>query len=139
MYSTHIHNEFTYLLALEESPLFSLSNKSLRAIQRWQTQTTFDSNKNLRYVRPTSGLIAISFRPAFNPLPGTKLKRKRKREREREREGERAFTPIYTLVVSRLKLFCLPQSLSIEPTPLSPVLCSCDRRVHAHSIKSVYT
>lgn len=54
-----------------------------------------DSDENLRYVRPsvqptdrpTSGLIAISFRPAFNPFPGTK--------------PERAFTPIYTSVISR--------------------------------------
>jgi len=44
MYSTHIHNEFTYLLALEESPLFSLSNKSLRAIY----STMADAN-NVRF------------------------------------------------------------------------------------------
>jgi len=87
-------------------------------------QTTFDSNENLRYVRPTSGLIAISFRPAFNPLPGIKLKRKqererereRKRERERERERGRGRTRVYpNLYVSRkLAQAILPPPISLN-------------------------
>lgn len=110
------------LIGLRRIPLAQFIEQRVERplIQRWQTQTTSDFDENLRYVRPTSGLIAISFRPG-NAQPFSRDK------------TEACVYP--NLYVGRKSAWATPLSLSID----SLALYSCDRRVHAHSIKSVYT
>jgi len=110
------------LIGLRRIPLAQFIEQRVERplIQRWQTQTTSDFDENLRYVRPTSGLIAISFRPGdAQPFSRDKT--------------EACVYP--NLYIGRKSAWAIPLSLSID----SLVLYTCDRRVHAHSIKSVYT
>lgn len=65
------------LIGPRRIPLAQSLNKSSRAAYSTVADANnSDFDENLRYVRRW-GLIAISFRPTYNPFPGTKSKRAR--------------------------------------------------------------
>lgn len=122
IHSSYIRNESTYLLTSEESPSPSSSNKDSRG----RFSTVADAN-NVRFrresqIRPTDVGVNCHFLSS--------------REHAQPFSRDKTEACVYpNLYVGRKSAWAIPLSLSND----SLALYSCDRRVHAHSIKSVYT